>query len=296
MNTKKYYYLIALGIFSISLSPIMTRYAESSSLVIAANRMLYTILLLTPFTLKRVIHEGKSLSKATLGLNLLSGFFLGLHFWAWIDALQNTSVANATILVNLHPMFILLISGIVLRESVDSKSMVSTLMALTGSTLIVYNSLATLSLNPKGDLMAILGAFFVAVYLVIGAKVRQRISNPTYTYTAYATAFFTLLVLGFFFEARVFSYPLSDAYVFLGLAAVPTLLGHSLFNLSLKAVDPHLVSIAILGEPILATLWAFFLFKEGLVPLQFLGGLLIVAALLYKVGFLRRRGPSEDFD
>ncbi|OPL07376.1 MAG: hypothetical protein AVO33_05575 [delta proteobacterium ML8_F1] len=291
MNTKKYYYLIAVGILSISLSPIITRFAQSPSLVIAANRMLYTVILLTPFTLKKVLGEGMGLSRQLLGLNLLSGFFLGLHFWAWIDALQNTSVANATILVNLHPVFILILGRIVFKERVDLRSVISTLIALTGSLLIIYNSLRTLSLNPQGDLMAVLGAIFVAVYLLVGARIRQSISNPTYTYIAYTMAFVTLLLLSFLFSTNVFDYPLTDAFVFLGLAVIPTLLGHSLFNMSLKYLDPHLVGLSILGEPIMATLWAYLLFSEELVFLQLMGGLLIVFALVYKVGF-RRKGET----
>ncbi len=283
MKLNKYFYLIALGVFSISLSPIITKTASSSSITIASNRMLYTVVLLTPFTIKSILGEIKTLNSKIILLNILSGFFLAIHFWSWIDSLQHTSVANSTILVNLHPVFILLIARVFLKEKIDSISIISTLIALFGSMLIIYNSLFNLSINPRGDIMAIVGAMTVSVYLTIGASIRKDISTKSYTYITYSIAFITLFVISLFIKTNVFNYPLSDALVFLGLAIIPTLLGHSLFNMSLKYIKPHIISMAILGEPILATIWAYLLFQESINTFQLIGGFMIIAALLVKL-------------
>jgi|LGVE01.1.fsa_nt_gb drug/metabolite transporter (DMT)-like permease len=283
MKLNKYFYLIVLGVFSISLSPIITKTASSSSITIASNRMLYTVVLLTPFTIKSIIGEIKTLNSKIILLNILSGFFLAIHFWSWIDSLQHTSVANSTILVNLHPVFILLIARVFLKEKIDSISIISTLIALFGSMLIIYNSLFNLSLNPRGDIMAIIGAMTVSVYLTIGASIRKDISTKSYTYITYSIAFITLFVISLFIKTNVFNYPLSDALVFLGLAIIPTLLGHSLFNMSLKYIKPHIISMAILGEPILATIWAYLLFQESINIFQLIGGFMIIAALMVKL-------------
>ncbi|MEA3422293.1 MAG: EamA family transporter [Bacillota bacterium] len=283
MKLNKYFYLIALGVFSISLSPIITKTASSSSITIASNRMLYTVVLLTPFTIKSIIGEIKTLNPRIILLNILSGLFLAIHFWSWIDSLQYTSVANSTILVNLHPVFILLIARVFLKEKIDSISIISTLIALCGSMLIIYNSLFNLSINPRGDIMAIVGAMTVSVYLTIGASIRKDISTKSYTYITYSIAFITLFIISLFIKTNVFNYPLSDALVFLGLAVIPTLLGHSLFNMSLKYIKPHIVSMAILGEPILATIWAYLLFQESISIFQLIGGFMIITALLVKL-------------
>ncbi|MCK5763994.1 MAG: DMT family transporter [Clostridiales bacterium] len=283
MKLNKYFYLIVLGVFSISLSPIITKTASSSSITIASNRMLYTVVLLTPFTIKSILAEIKTLNSKIILLNILSGFFLAIHFWSWIDSLQHTSVANSTILVNLHPVFILLIARVFLKEKIDSISIISTLIALSGSMLIIYNSLFNLSIHPRGDIMAIIGALTVSVYLTIGASIRKDISTKSYTYITYSIAFITLFVISLFIKTNVFNYPLSDALVFLGLAIIPTLLGHSLFNMSLKYIKPHIISMAILGEPILATIWAYLLFQESINIFQLIGGFMIIAALLVKL-------------
>lgn len=285
MNRRSYYYLVAIGVLSISLSPIITRASHSPSLVIAANRMLYTVLLLTPFTLGAILREVRTIPVKSLLLNLTSGVFLGLHFWSWIDSLQHTSVANSTILVNLHPIFILVIGRIFLKEKVDRTSILSTLIAISGSLLLIYHSLTHLSLNVRGDLMAVVGALTVSVYLTIGAQIRQHVSNKTYTYIAYLTAFVTLLALSWPTQTQVFSYPPSDILVFLGLAVVPTLLGHSLFNMSMKTLNPHFISMAILGEPIMASLWAYLLFSEKISPIQWAGGMMIIAGLAIKIRY-----------
>ncbi|MBN2260429.1 MAG: DMT family transporter [Clostridiales bacterium] len=283
MKQNKYFYLILLGVFSISLSPIITKAASSGSIIIAANRMLYTVLLLAPFTLKKILEELKTRQLKTILLNVLSGFFLALHFWSWIESLQHTSVANSTILVNLHPIFILIISQIFLNERAGKNAIISTIIALIGSALIIGNSIFNLSLNIHGDLMAVIGALTVSIYLSIGAGIRKDISTKSYTFIAYFVAFITLFVISLFIKINIFNYPLSDSLVFLGLALIPTLLGHSLFNMSLKYIDPHVVSMTILGEPILATLWAYLIFHESVSFIQFLGGFLIIAGLFVKM-------------
>jgi drug/metabolite transporter (DMT)-like permease len=285
MKKNIYYYIVALGVFSISLSPIITKFAQSSSIVIAANRMLYTVILLTPFTIRPILKELIQIQKKTIYLNILSGVFLGFHFWSWIDSLQHTTVANSTILVNLHPIFILLISWIFLHERIDKISIISTLVAISGSLLLIYNSLFNLSLNLRGDLMAVIGAVTVAVYLTIGSQIRKSVSTKTYTYVAYLVAFLTLLIISGFVGSNIFSYPKSDILVFLGLAIIPTLMGHSMFSMSMKYLSSHFISMAVLGEPIMATLWAFLIFNESVGIYQFAGGILILSGLAIKMRY-----------
>ncbi len=285
MKKNTYYYIVALGVFSISLSPIITKFAQSSSIVIAANRMLYTVILLTPFTIRPILKELRHIQKKTIYLNILSGIFLGFHFWSWIDSLQHTTVANSTILVNLHPIFILLISWIFLHERIDKVSIISTMVAISGSLLLIYNSLFNLSLNLRGDLMAVIGAVTVAVYLTIGSQIRKNVSNKTYTYVAYLVAFLTLLIISGFVDTNIFSYPKSDILVFLALAIVPTLMGHSLFSMSMKYLSSHFISMAVLGEPIMATLWAFLVFQESVGIYQVAGGFLILSGLAIKMRY-----------
>ena len=285
MKINRYYLLVAFGILSISFSPIITRMSNSDSIVIAANRMLYTVILITPFTIKHVSTEIKNISKKNIFLNILSGLFLGFHFWAWIDALQYTSIANATILVNLHPIFILLLGYFFLNQKIDFISIISTIIAILGSFIIIYNTLFNLNLNIHGDLMAIIGAIAISVYLTIGSQIRKSISNKTYTYISYFTAFITLFIISFFINTNIFLYPTSDIFVFLGLAIVPTLLGHSIFNYSLKHLSAHFISIAVLGEPVLATIWAFVFFNELITIYQFIGGLIIIIGIGTKIKY-----------
>ena len=204
MKINRYYYLVALGIFAVSLSPIITKAAVSSSLTIAANRMFFTIIILTPFTITKILSEIKTIQQKTILLNILSGIFLGLHFWSWIDSLQFTTVANSTILVNLHPIFILILGSIFLNQKIDSLSIISTVIALSGSLLIIYNSLFNLSLNMRGDMMAVIGAITISVYFTIGSQLRQSVSNKTYTYIAYLSAFVTLFIISLFFNINIF--------------------------------------------------------------------------------------------
>lgn len=67
---------------------------------------------------------------------------------------------------------------------------------------------------------------------------------------------------------------------FLLLAAVPTLLGHSLFNWSLKWISTNVISVAILFEPVGSIILAYFFLAETVLLTQVIGGGIIVAGVL----------------
>jgi len=283
MKLNKYMYLVFLGVAATSLSPIITKISTVSSLTISANRMLYTIIILTPFVFKKILIEIPKISYKHLYLTILSGIFLALHFWSWIESLNHTSIANATLLVNLHPIFILFISSLVLNEKIYFSSIASTIIAIFGSMLILYNSLSSVAFNLSGDVLAIFGAFTVSIYFIVGAKIRRYVSTTSYTYIAYSTAFITLFIISLFTNVNIFSYTLKDMYVFIGLAIIPTLLGHSIFNMALKYISPHIISMANLGEPILATILAYYIYAEKINSIQFVGGLFIILGLAIRL-------------
>src|SRR5512147_2422322 len=89
------------GLLAVSMASIFIRYAQvyAPSLVIAAYRLTLATLVLAPFSLVKYRSELRSLSRLELGLALLSGFFLALHFATWITSLQYTTVASSAVLV-----------------------------------------------------------------------------------------------------------------------------------------------------------------------------------------------------
>jgi drug/metabolite transporter (DMT)-like permease len=142
-----------------------------------------------------------------------------------------------------------------------------------------------------GDALALLGAVFVSAYYVIGRKLRQQLDLWVYIGIVYGIAALVLVVIiALDPGARLTGYPRNDWLIFLALAAVPMMLGHTGINYSLKYVPAFVANIAMLGEPVGATLIAWALPQLREVPSM----MTLAGAVLIGTGILlgARRQPA----
>ncbi len=272
--------VVFIGTLGISISPILIKASHSQAMTIAFYRMLITVLILSPYVLIKNKAEFKSLSKSTISNIAISGTFLGLHFSAWILSLKYTTVASATILVNLSPIILLIITFF-LKEKISKKQFFSVVFAFLGSIILAFGDFFSGSDAVLGDMFAILGAFFVSIYLLLGNKVRQTVSMSTYTYLAYLFAMITIFVLNLFVKHSLIINDTNEFFLFICMAVFPTLLGHSLFSWSLKYVKATMVSMAILVEPVIASILAIFIFSEVPTLYQIIGSLIVLLAIYF---------------
>lgn len=276
---------VLIGVLFASSSAIFVRFSDAAAPVIAAYRMVFTCLILTPvFTIEKLRKksaptEKVKLALADLTLCILSGLFLSLHFLTWIFALDYTSIASATVLVDTHPVFITLLSFIILKERISKRSLLLIVVALTGSIVIAVGGKSEGTSVMLGNLLALAGALMVSAYMLIGRAVRQRVGLNTYTFIVYLSSAFFLLLISLVGGYSLTPYPAHEFLIFLCLALFPTLLGHSVFNWALKYLKPSFISAMILGEPVGAGLLAVIFFAEFPTLITIIGGLIILCSL-----------------
>jgi drug/metabolite transporter (DMT)-like permease len=281
------YVVLLVGVLVVSTSAILIRLAQEQgmpSLTIAAGRLTLAVLLLTPLAWARAGHELRRLTRRDLLLALGAGFFLALHFAAWISSLAYTSVASSTALVTTNPLWVGLASWLVLGERPGRGTVGGLVLTLAGSGLIILSGMSARELaafeNPTlGNLLALLGAITVSAYLLIGRGLRRRMSVLAYIWLVYTTAAVLvsawvllrgLPVLGFS--------PLAYLWL-LALALGPQLLGHTSFNWALRYLSATFIAIAVLAEPVSASVIAWFVFSEGVEPLQLAGFVLLLLGI-----------------
>lgn len=272
-NTSKIYLLLAIGVTVISTSGVLIKLATAPSLTIAFYRMFFSILIMTPFILakyrKELVHF--------LNFNLvLVGAFLATHFFLWNSAFEYTSVANAVIFISLQPLFTYLLEYFFAKEDLRTGVMSGIIFALLGSIIISIGDLNTLFSKLYGDLLAIIAAFFAAAYLFTGRGLRKELDYFPYLYIIYTYACLFLGLLALITRQTFFAFEKQNYLYFLGLALGPTLIGHSILNYSVRKVPATIVSLTILLEPILTTVFAWFLLREGISWMTFVGGVLII--------------------
>lgn len=279
MDEVKVKLIVFMGVVFVSFSSIIIKSSTAPSLIIAAYRMTFTVaMMIIPFSIK----EGKQIKKVsikTLSLCILSGIFLALHFAAWNSSIKYASIASCTVLVDTQPIFVVIGSFFLLKEKINKKSFICILIALAGSIVI---SLGDTSLGSKaiyGDFLALSGAIFVSVYMIIGRIVRQKISATMYTFIVYISSAITLIFLCIFSKTTLYPYPLQELFRFFLLALLCTILGHSIFSWALKYIKPSFVSTSILGEPVFATIWALLLFNEIPKVWQIIGSIFILLGI-----------------
>jgi len=270
---------LAIGVVSTSCAAILIRLADAPPLVIGAYRLGLASLLLTPLALSLGRRELQRLSRRDLGLAIVSGLFLGLHFAAWITSLELTTVASSVVLVATNPLFVGLASHFLLSEKVDRAMWLGIVVSVIGAAIIGYGDFDVAGKALWGDLLALLGALAGSSYLLMGRRLRARLSLLTYVFPTYWTAAIVLSLGAWIAGDSLAGFSGRTYLMFLLLALVPQIVGHSMLNWALKHLSPTLVSVSILAEPISSTILAYFVLAEAPTPIKMAGGVLVLAGI-----------------
>ena len=275
----KAYLVLFVGVVSVSFAAIFIRLAEAPPLVIAAYRLSIASLILIPIASTKSMKSLKELTKHDMLLILLSSVFIALHFGLWITSLSYTSIASSVILVTCHPAFVAVISYFLWSERLNKLTIGGIVVALLGIILINYGGFTFGSQAILGDLLALVAGFAMGAYLIIGGQLRARIDILHYLAIIYTGAAVLLLIATVSFGYSFTGYSPTTYVMMILLAIVPQLIGHSCFNLAVRLIPVTFVSVAILGEPVGATLLGYFILSEVPTANEIVGGLLILAGI-----------------
>ena len=179
--------MIIIGIASISLSAIFVKYSQAPSVVTALYRLMWTVALMTPVVLGRkdCRRELRETDRKTVLLCGASGVFLALHFTAWFESLNQTSVASSTAIVCTEVIWVALGYCLFMKGKISVPAGVSILVTVGGSLLIAFSDYSAGGNHLYGDVLALAAAVFCAVYTLIGRQARGYMSTTIYTYIVY---------------------------------------------------------------------------------------------------------------
>jgi drug/metabolite transporter (DMT)-like permease len=279
LGKVKAYLVLLVGVVSVSFASIFIRLAEAPPLVIAAYRLSIAALILIPFNAGGAVASLKTLSRREMILLVLSSAFLALHFALWITSLSYTSIASSVILVTSHPAFVAVLSYFLWGERLTKRAVGGIAVALLGVALINYGGFAFGARAILGDLLALVAAFAMGAYLIIGKQLRARIDILPYLTIIYSGAAAMLLIAMVSAGHSFSGYSVTTYLMMALLAIVPQLIGHSSLNLAARLVPVTVVSVAILGEPVGATLLGYLILGEVPEASEIIGGLLILAGI-----------------
>ncbi|MGB3613186.1 MAG: DMT family transporter [Elainellaceae cyanobacterium] len=261
--------ILSFGVFCVSTSAIFIRLALGAadvsgvgfSLVIAASRLALASLVLLP-TWRRF--RPQTYPPGTVTYSAIAGVFLALHFAAWITSLSYTSIAASTVLVTTNPIWVALLSWVYFRERLSGRVAIGIAVTLVGGMLVGWEGSSAVGQNPAlGNSLALVGALTFSLYFLLGREVQRRgLTVGQHSAIAYTTAAAVLLPLPLAIGTPYQGYPVSVYIWIVLMAIVPQLLGHTSLNWAVRHLSPTLVTLAILMEPVWASVLGYAVFGE----------------------------------
>jgi drug/metabolite transporter (DMT)-like permease len=256
------YSLLLTGVVIASTSSLLIRWAGAVPFaVIAFYRLFISMAVLVPFHLYRNKSSDFSLRHFRWQY-LLAGFFLAAHLTTWIASLQMTTIANSIFLEGTHPLFAAFFSAVFLKEFPRKSTLPLFFLAGIGMFIIVSSDFGFRETKIAGDLLAISSAAFIALYLMIARMHRAEPDFAKYLIQVYGAASAVCLIYAIAVGDVLTGYsPVSWIMIVL-LALGPNLIGHSLLNWASRHIEIYKVNLALLLEPVLATIGGMALFYE----------------------------------
>jgi drug/metabolite transporter (DMT)-like permease len=270
---------LAVAVVFVSFGAILVRVASAPALAVSFYRVALASLILLPFATRDAGRSWPGLDPRRRLLLVGAGLALALHFATWIASLSYTSVASSVLLVNTAPLFTLVLSQLFLGERAPAVVKAALPVALAGAALIAFGDWTGSPGSLLGNVLAVVGAVMVAAYQVIGRAQRAALPLNAYVLGVWATAALALAAMALGLGVPLGGYGRRTWLAFVALAVVPTIGGHGLVNKSLRSLPAPTVGLFLLGEPVLASLFAWMLFAEAPGPWTLAGGVAVLSAL-----------------
>jgi drug/metabolite transporter (DMT)-like permease len=272
------YAVLALGVCAVSTGAVLVRQADAPPLVIAAYRM---VLASAPLLAIAVVKRRPLLpQRDRLALSLIAGVCLALHFAFWIASVKQTSIVTSVVLVTAQPLFVAVASGPLLGERPTATTWLGIALAAAGAAVMVLEDISSGSETLLGDLYAVLGAVFASGYFLAGRSLRAAGESwLSYVTLAYSIAAIVLVAIALGSGESFGGYEAETYLVFVALALVPQLIGHTALNRSLGYLPAVSVTIAVLGEPVGATILGAIFLDEIPSAVEVAGGLLVLGGV-----------------
>lgn len=265
------------------------------SFFLAASRMLIAMVCCIPAWRG---FSRANYSRRDLWASFVAGIALALYFATWITSLNFTSIAVSTTLVNLNPLWVLLISWLWLRHKPTTLTLWGIGIAILGATLI-SGAAASPQLGggasvSVGNGLALIGSFSIAAYILLGHTAQQaKISSQHHMVLVYSTAALVLIPTPLLLHTHYTGHTWR-AYSWMVLMALITqMLGHTCLNWLMKWVKPTLLSAVLLMEPIVASGLGYLTFKTIPSVGVLIGGVIVILGVAIAVLYQRSILPNK---
>jgi drug/metabolite transporter (DMT)-like permease len=271
--------LLLAGAACIAFSPIFVRLSEAGPTATAFWRCALAVPALYLWLRCQGAAEEPALTRPDRSHLALAGVFFACDLGAWHLSIKYTSVANATLLANVAPLFVTLGGFLLFRERFTRLFLLGLALAIAGAGTLMGESLALSPATFGGDLLGVLTAVFYAGYILTVGRLRARLSTRTVMFGTTLVSAILLWPAAVASGDQILPVSAMGWLNLLALALVSQALGQGLITYALAHLPAAFSSVSLLLQPVLAALLALVLFGEALGAVQGLGALGVLAGI-----------------
>lgn len=267
--------LLLLGVIGIGTSGPVIALSAMPIITLIFWRNLGGALIMAPFALRNG-QWLKGENRRGLVWSMAAGFVLALHFIGFFIAMRYTTVAAGTALTALQPIFAAYFVK-KLGGHIPRRAWIGMVISFIGVLIITGVDFQISTRAFIGDIAAIICAALAALYVLLGSKAQQTLATSTYTTLCYLTCALTALPIALITGVQLIGFEAKQWWLLLALILGAQILGHTMFNFSLKRVSPAIVSLIVFFEVPVGALLAFW-WLDQLPPLGTVPGLILLLA------------------
>ncbi|ASU32464.1 hypothetical protein MuYL_0561 [Mucilaginibacter xinganensis] len=280
---------LIIGILCIAFSPIFVRLAVAAPLTSGFYRIFIAWLCLLPYC---IIKGQLKIGRRELMVALIGGVIFGADIAVWNLSLVKIPATVSTLIANLAPLWVGLISYLILKRKSGKMFWIGTWVAIFGMVILVgYQNILSLQFN-IGIPLALLASFFYAIYIVITRGILQKISTLTFMFYNMLAGSVFLFGINLVQHNELVVFSTATWLCFLGMGLVCQLAGWLTINRSLRFLESTKVSIALLSQTVIAGFLAILFLRETLASREIFGSVIVLAGIA--ITFLKRKVTPSD--
>jgi drug/metabolite transporter (DMT)-like permease len=244
--------LLIFGVFAGATAVIMIKASHIHWAELSSYRLLVAAVVLAPVYFRDLRRHRAAYRLEHLLGAVLPGLLLGLHFFTWVVGARMTLAANASLIVNMVPIVLPFFLLVLIRERLTLGEILGVVLAVSGMSLLTAGDAHVSAESMQGDLMCFGSMILYAAYMAFGRKNRHYPTVWLYLVPVYLVGGVFCLLVSLALTSPIHAYPPREILLILGLGIVPTVMGHSILNYTMRHLRGQLVGIANMGQFVFA--------------------------------------------
>ncbi len=271
--------LVALvcGAIAMGISPVFVRWAEVGPLASAFWRVCAALPVLWVWS--RFERGSVPLRVGWSWPVIIAGAFFAGDLIFWHLAIVHTTIANATFLATLAPVWVLLGSTLILREPTTPNMWGGLIVCLAGAAALVGSSLGLASDRLLGDGFGVVTSFFFGSYILATRYVRRSLGPGGLMFRSSVVTALLLCLATLVLEGTFLPVSWRGVAALAGLALLAHAAGQGLLAFALGRLTAGFSALVIFLEAVTAAIFAWIALGEQLSFLQIAGGLMILSGI-----------------